>query len=395
MITLNDIKIISEDAKSYYKILHSYPELGFEEYKTSDFIVSKLEEFNLEIIKNVAKTGVIGVIRGGKVNKTLMLRADIDGLSLTEESGLEYASKNEGRMHACGHDAHVAMLLGAAKYLSENRHLVKGNVKFVFQPAEEGPSPGGASVMIKEGVLNDVSACLAIHVSPLYKTGEVMVQKKEAMASTDFFKVEIIGKGGHGSAPHSAIDPIPALTEIMAAFNLLPSREIDPFDPCVVTIGTVNTISSSWNTIPEKIEITGTFRSFSVEVRETINKRLKEISEKISLAHRCIAVYTRKKGYMPTINDEKLAKFIFSIAKSYIPEKKVFFTTKPFTAGEDLGAYFQKVPGVLIWIGCADPNEESPVFLHNPNFKVFLETLAVGVQVHINNVLSFFESKHI
>lgn len=395
MITLNDIKIISEDAKSYYKILHSYPELGFEEYKTSDFIVSKLEEFNLEIIKNVAKTGVIGVIRGGKVNKTLMLRADIDGLSLTEESGLEYASKNEGRMHACGHDAHVAMLLGAAKYLSENRHLVKGNVKFVFQPAEEGPSPGGASVMIKEGVLNDVSACLAIHVSPLYKTGEVMVQKKEAMASTDFFKVEIIGKGGHGSAPHSAIDPIPALTEIMAAFNLLPSREIDPFDPCVVTIGTVNTISSSWNTIPEKIEITGTFRSFSVEVRETINKRLKEISEKISLAHRCIAVYTRKKGYMPTINDEKLAKFIFSIAKSYIPEKKVFFTTKPFTAGEDLGAYFQKVPGVLIWIGCADPNEENPVFLHNPNFKVFLETLAVGVQVHINNVLSFFESKHI
>lgn len=391
MVSLNDVKVVHEDIKSYYKTLHACPELGFEEYETSAFITKKLQEFGLEVTKNVAKTGVIGVIKGGEIDKTLMLRADIDGLPLKEESGLEYASKNEGKMHACGHDAHVSMLLGAAKYLSENRHLVKGTVKFVFQPAEEGPAPGGASVMIKEGVLDDVSTCLAIHVSPLYKTGEIMVQQKEAMASTDFFKVEITGKGGHGSSPHSAIDPIPALTEIMAAFNLLPSREIDPLDPCVVTIGTVNTVSSSWNIIPEKIEITGTFRTFSTEVRETINKRLKEISGNIAAAHRCTAVYTRGKGYMPTINNDTIVEFVVSTAKRYLCKDKIFLETKPFTGGEDVGAYFKKVPGALIWLGCANPNKESPVSLHNPRFKVDLEALAVGVQVHVNNVISFFE----
>lgn len=391
MISLNDVKVIHEDIKSYYKILHSCPELGFEEYTTSAFIAKKLEEFGLEVTKNVAKTGVIGVLKGGEIGKTLMLRADMDGLPIKEESGLSYASKNECKMHACGHDAHVSILLGAAKYLAENRHLVKGTVKFVFQPAEEGPAPGGASLMIQEGVLTDVNACFAIHVSPFYKTGEIMVQQKEAMASTDFFKVNIIGKGGHGAEPHSAIDPIPALTEIMAAYNALPAREIDPLDPCVVTIGTVNTVSSSWNVIPEEIEITGTFRTFSMEVRQTVNNRLKNICENIAIAHRCTALYTRGEGYMPTVNDENLVNFVVSTAKRYLDEDKVFLTTKPFTGGEDVGAYFKKVPGTLIWLGCSEPNEENPASLHNPRFKVDLDALAVGVQVHVNNVISFFK----
>lgn len=402
MITLEDIKPIHEDVESYFKIIHSNPELGLLEYETSDFIATKLEEFGVEVIRNVAKTGVIGIIKGEEDGKTLMLRADIDALPIEEKSGVAYASKNKGVMHACGHDAHTAMLLGAAKYLSENRHLIKGKVKFLFQPAEEGeapgteplgPAPGGAYYVVEEGHLKDVDACLAIHVTPLIKTGELMIHQKEAMASTDMFTVIITGKGSHGSAPESGIDPIPAVIEIMAAFNMLPARELCPLDPCVVTIGTINTISSSWNVIPEKVELTGTFRTFDPEIRETVNRRLKEISEKIADAHRCKGEYIRDIGYFPTTNDEKMVEFVVNSAKMCLGDENVILSKKPFTSGEDVGEYFKVVPGAIMWLGCANADDKCPAFLHNPKFILDIETLDIGVMLHVNNVIEFLNKK--
>lgn len=391
MISLNQLSHLENDIKGYYKRLHTHPELGFEEVKTSAFIAKKLEEFGLDVTKNVGRTGVVGVLKGGGSDKTIMLRADMDGLPIDEESNLKYSSTHKGRMHACGHDAHVSMLLGACKYLSENKDQVNGNVKFVFQPAEEGPAPGGASLMIGDGVLENVDACLAIHVSSRHETGQLMVQEKEAMAATDFFKIEIVGQGGHGSAPHQSIDPIPAMTSILSSINQFSSREIDPMTPCVVSIGTVNTVSSSWNIIPEKIEITGTFRTFSEDIRSYINKRIKEISETTAKSHRCSTTYTRGEGYKPTINNGSMVNHVITTAKEYIDENNIFLEPKPFTGGEDVGAYFEKVPGALIWLGCSKEVNSQTADLHNPRFTVDLDSLVFGTQVHINNVISFLK----
>ena len=256
MVSIDDVRACGEEAETCFKYLHRHPETGFEERETSKFIAQRLESYGFVKIKTgVGRTGVVADLLVEGAEKTLMLRADIDALPLQEVTGLDYASEIQGKMHACGHDAHTSMLLGAAKYLISHRGALRGNVRFVFQPAEEGPMPGGAELMIKDGVLEGVNACLAAHVSPLYPVGAIMVQAKESMASTDKFTVTIQGRGGHGAMPHAAIDPTPALAELLSALNLLPARELDPLDACVVTVGTVNTVSSAWNVIPGVIEL--------------------------------------------------------------------------------------------------------------------------------------------
>ncbi|MDR3264641.1 MAG: amidohydrolase, partial [Synergistaceae bacterium] len=223
MVSIEDLRGLKDEVEGCFKHLHRIPELGFEERETGAFIAEKLKAYGFDSVRTgVGGTGVIADIVTDPKAKTLMLRADMDCLPLQEVTGLEYASLTDGRMHACGHDAHVSMLLGAANYLSSHRSGLRGNVRFVFQPAEEGPIPGGAVKLIEEGVLNGVSACLTAHVSPLLPVGQVMLQSREAMASTDKFMILINGRGGHGAMPQAAIDPTPALSELLAAINLLP-----------------------------------------------------------------------------------------------------------------------------------------------------------------------------
>jgi amidohydrolase len=396
LVSIDEVRACAEEAESCFKCLHRRPETGLEEHETSKFIAQRLESYGIEKIRTgVGGTGVVADLSGtagsGKTAKMLMLRADMDALPLQEVTGLDYASEIPGKMHACGHDAHVSMLLGAAKFLSSHRDRLCSSVRFVFQPAEEGPIPGGAVKMIEDGVLEGVDACLAAHVSPMYPVGTVMVQAKEAMASTDKFTVVIRGRGGHGAMPHAAIDPTPALSEFLAAANLLPARELDPLDACVVTVGTVNTVSSAWNVIPGVVELSGTFRTFSPDVRETVSRRIGELAEGISAAHRCKGEYIREKGYEPTVNDPAVVDFVLRIAGEALGKEHAEFYAKPFMTGEDAGAYFRKVPGALIWIGCTDAKDLRPDIpnLHNPAFKVDLKTLPVGVAVHVNNALSW------
>ena len=392
MTILDQVRSVRDEVLSCYESLHQIPELGFEEMETSAFIAAKLRQYGLESIRTgVAQTGVVADLRvkGGPGTKTLMLRADIDALPLDECTGLSFASKHPGKAHSCGHDAHMSMLLGAAKYLSSHRELLHGSLRFVFQPAEEGPVPGGAFRMIEEGVLEGVDACLVMHVSPLFPTGTVMVQNREAMAATDKFHIEIVGKGGHGAMPQSAIDPIPPLAELLAAINQLPSRELDPLDPCVITVGTVNTVSSAWNVIPGKVEIAGTFRTFSPETRTLVARRLGELSQGICAAHRCSGTFTRVEGWQSTINDEGMVSFALETAARLLGEGKAIRQAAPFMTGEDAGAYFRKVPGALIWLGCSPEGAIDPPNLHNPAFKPDTAALAIGVAVHVNNALAF------
>lgn len=400
MVRISDIEYIMPYVEKYYMDLHRNPELGLMEYHTSEYISQRLSSFGLEVIRGVARTGVIGVLKGEKPGKTLVLRADMDALPIQEESGLAYASEIDGVMHACGHDAHVAMLLGTAKYMSENRQSIKGTIKFLFQPAEEdfapetvplGDYPGGAYYVVREGHLDNADVCLAIHVNPMIKTGQILVHSREAMASTDLFRIELIGVGGHGSAPENAIDPIPALGEILVALNMLPAREFSPFSPVVLSVGTVNTISSAWNAIPERIEISGTFRTYDEEIRNKINSRIKETAEKIAEAHKCSAVYTRENGYFPTVNHPEVVNRIVEQAKEYLGKNNVITDAKPFAGGEDVGIYFSHVPGAMIFLGCSKSEEANPVDLHNPKFILDLDALGYGVMVHLNNIITFLE----
>jgi amidohydrolase len=230
-ISIDDIKTVEQDIIHFRRSIHRHPETGFEEFKTSEMVAGLLEEFGLEVIKGIGKTGVIGILKGQPQSKTIALRADMDALKIHEDVRTEYRSKVDGKMHACGHDAHTAMLLGAAKVLSTKREEIKGTVKFVFQPAEEGPAPGGGSLIMASGHLDDVDAVFAIHVNPIFETGQIGICKKEAMASTDFFEIELIGKGGHAAKPHTSIDPIIMAGQMLCAFQNIIREKSIPSSP--------------------------------------------------------------------------------------------------------------------------------------------------------------------
>lgn len=218
---------------------HQYPEIGFEEERTSKIVANLLKDWGIEVKTNVAKTGVVGLIEGrGEGNKTVALRADMDALPMQEENEVSYKSKVDGRMHACGHDGHTAMLLGAAKVLSSNREYINGNVKLIFQPAEEGPGTGGALPMIKEGVLDDVDAIFGLHLSTTIPTGQLGINMGPGMASTDVFEITMIGKGGHAGYPHEAVDAIAMGIRVFTEIQYMVSRHVDPMEPLVVSIGT-------------------------------------------------------------------------------------------------------------------------------------------------------------
>lgn len=279
MISINEIKKYEKEIIDIRRDIHMHPETGFEEVRTSEKVAKLLEEYGIEVIRNIAKTGVVGILKGTGEGKTIALRADMDALNMPEECELEYKSKIDGKMHGCGHDTHTAMLLGAAKALSENRDKINGTVKFVFQPAEEGPKPGGGTLVMESGILDDVDAIYAIHVNPLFETGMIAIYQNEAMASTDFFRIVLKGKGTHASAPHTGIDPIVMSSQVISAFQNIISRELDPVDPAVISVCTING-GSTFNVIPEDVTLTGTVRTLNEEVREKVFDRMEKHSEK-------------------------------------------------------------------------------------------------------------------
>ena len=347
--------------------IHMYPEDGFSEFTTSKIIIEELEKLGIKVQKNVAKTGVVGLIEGKYPGKTVLLRADMDALKIQEQADVEYKSKIDGMMHACGHDGHVAGLLGAAMILNELKDNLHGNVKLVYQPAEE--RDGGALPMIEEGVLENpkVDAAFAAHLWGYLNEGEVHLKEGPMMASPDIFNIKVIGKGGHGAVPQEAIDPIVITCQIVNSLQTIVSRKINPLDPVVITCGRIQG-GDCHNVIPNEVELEGTIRTFNEETRNWVPKVMEDLIRGITTSQGAAYEFKYEPKYPALINDKYMTSFAKESLKKVVGEENVFDLKEPNMGGEDFAYFAQKVPSAFIFVGIAN-NKIEPVIHHNPYFK--------------------------
>ena len=347
--------------------IHMYPEDGFSEFTTSKIIIEELEKLGIKVQKNVAKTGVVGLIEGKYPGKTVLLRADMDALKIQEQADVEYKSKIDGMMHACGYDGHVAGLLGAAMILNELKDNLHGNVKLVFQPAEE--RDGGALPMIEEGVLENpkVDAAFAAHLWGYLNEGEVHLKEGPMMASPDIFNIKVIGKGGHGAVPQESIDPIVITCQIVNSLQTIVSRKINPLDPVVITCGRIQG-GDCHNVIPNEVELEGTIRTFNEETRNWVPKVMEDLIRGITTSQGAAYEFKYEPKYPALINDKYMTSFAKESLKKVVGEENVFDLKEPNMGGEDFAYFAQKVPSAFIFVGIAN-NKSEPVIHHNPYFK--------------------------
>ncbi|QGU94591.1 amidohydrolase [Clostridium bovifaecis] len=369
---------------------HKYPELGFQEYRTSKIISSYLEECGLEVKEGIAKTGVTALLKGGEPGRTILLRSDMDALPISEENDIPYKSVNKGVMHACGHDGHMAMLLIAAKILAKHKKEIKGNVKFAFQPNEED---AGAEIMISEGILENptVDAALGIHLWSPIETGKIGIVSGPIMASSYYFKLIIHGKGGHGGAPHLSINPINCAINIMQAAQNMQTNEMDALKPTVITFCRVN-CGSSPIIIPEKIEIEGSIRCLHNGTEE-VQKRFEEIIKNICNLHRTTYDLEFKCGNILLNNDYEMTELVKKAGAEVVKNKNILDSEISVMLGEDFAEFAARVPSAFYFIGIANRDKETDFPHHHPHFNIDEDALSIGVEMHIRAVLEYLNNR--
>ncbi len=363
---------------------HENPELSGEEIRTSERVYEELKKVNIEV-KRMGKTGVLGILKGSKSGKTVALRADMDALSIQEANDIPYKSKNKGVMHACGHDGHTAMLLGAAKLLSQMKEIIKGTIKFIFQPAEEIAK--GANMMIEEGALEGVDAILGIHLWADLAVGKVSLESGPRMASATLFKITIKGKGGHGSLPHQGIDAIMAASAVAMNLQSIVSREINPMDSAVVTIGKING-GDRFNILCDKVTLEGTTRCFNNQIGDTLPAIMERIVRKTAEAYRAKGELEYTILTPPLINDINLSNISSqALIKNY--GEKAIVKLERTMAGEDFAFYSQKVPIVFAFVGARNENKSAKYPHHNRNFNIDEDALVIGTSLYSQFALDF------
>lgn len=349
--------------------LHENPELGFEEVATAQYIADYLAGLGLEVTRQVAKTGVVALIRGAWPGKTVAIRADMDALPIQELNEVPYKSKNPGKMHACGHDAHVAAAIGAARILWELRDQINGNVKFIFQPAEE--APGGAEPMIAAGVLENptVDAIIGGHVWGGLESGIIEVMSGPTMASSDIIRLKIIGKGGHAAQPHTTIDPIVIASEIVGALQKLVSRQTDPFESVVISICSFHA-GDVFNVIPHSAYLEGAVRTLNNELRQELPQKIEKIIKGITEPYGATYELDYYLGYPVTVNDPGVTETVRRAAISVLGADKVRVAARASMGGEDYAYFLNKVPGTYIRIGTRNPEKGICQEMHHPRFDI-------------------------
>jgi amidohydrolase len=354
--------------------IHAHPELGFEEGRTSDLVAAKLQEFGCEVHRGLAKTGVVGTLRRGNAPRSIGLRADMDALPIQERNAFAHRSTHDGKMHACGHDGHTTMLLGAAKYLAETRNF-EGAVHFIFQPAEEGQ--GGGRVMVEEGLFDQFpcDAVFALHNKPGLPLGQMATRPGPLLASSDAWDIRVEGRGSHAAYPHLGVDPFVIGAQIVLALQAIVSRNVDPIESAVVSVGTMKG-GTTYNVIPDVLQIGGTVRTFRPELRDLVERRMGEISSGIAAAHGATATLDYRRRYPPTVNHADEAAFAADVAAEICGADKVSRSYPPGMGAEDFSYMLNARPGAMLWLG--NGPGEGGCLLHNPNYDFNDDALPIG-----------------
>ncbi|MCA1491181.1 M20 aminoacylase family protein [Sinorhizobium alkalisoli] len=354
--------------------LHAHPELGLEEKRTSAFIARHLETLGYHVTTGLAKTGVVGTLTNGTGSRSIGIRADIDALPIHEETGLDYASRTPGLMHACGHDGHTAMLLGAARALAERRNF-DGTVHLIFQPAEE--NFGGARIMVEEGLFEKFpcDAIFALHNEPALPFGQFALREGPVMAAVDEARITVHGRGGHGAEPQETADPIVCGASIVMALQSIVSRNIHPMDPAVITVGAFHGGSAS-NIIPERAEMVVGIRSFDAAVRDELERRIRTIAEAQAESYGMRATIDYERSYDATINHKKETDFVRDLAFRFAGVDKVIDLARPYMGSEDFAYMLKERPGTYFYLGAKATGEEKP--LHHPGYDFNDGLLPIG-----------------
>lgn len=390
-----EIEKVKEQLISIRRQIHQNPELSNREFETSKLVAEHLKKLGLKVKTDIAHTGVVGLLKGTQSGPTVALRADMDALPIEELNDIPYKSKRKGVMHACGHDVHTTIGLGTAIILSKIRNKIKGNIKFIFQPAEEGAPPGeegGANLMIKEGVLENpkVSAIFGLHVFPLINVGTIGYKPKAFMAQANRFEIEIIGKKTHGAAPHLGVDPIVIASEVVLAFQTIPSRQIDAREPVVLSIGIIEG-GNRFNIIADKVKLIGTVRVFNPKTNQEVRSRMEKIVKGITQSYGAHYTFKYDEGAPPVYNDPDLVKESVSVIKKLIGSRNVILL-KPQMFAEDFSYYALKVPAFFYFLGVRNEAKGIIHMLHTPNFNVDEECIPIGVKLMCHLLLNYLEN---
>lgn len=387
--TENLIRDVHDEVIRWRRHIHANPDLSFQEKPTADFIARELANLPALTISRPLENSVVAVLQGEKPGPMWALRADIDALPLQEESGEAFSSTKPGVMHACGHDAHTAMLMGAAKVLCHLRSQLCGSIKFIFQPAEEVP-PGGARELVEKGVVDDVEKIFGLHVFPTSPTGNITLKEGVYVASSDNFDITIFGRGGHGSMPQFCIDPVVIGAEVVTALQNVVARNLDPINAPVLTIATFQA-GDSYNVIPDSARLAGTVRTHNQQVREQVPQLVQRIVEGVVSAHGARCEIRWQQGYAVGNNHADTNAIAKAAIAAHFEEGTLQLADRALFGSEDFSSYQEKVPGTFLFIGCGNEEKGAVWNVHNPHFRIDEAALAVGVKTHVALVSPLFE----
>ena len=383
--------------QSMRRDFHVHPELGFHEVRTGGIVAKELEALGLEVTKGVGKTGVVGLLEGSKPGPTILLRFDMDALPIVEETGAQYASQNQGVMHACGHDGHTAMGLTVAKILQNHRDELNGTIKFCFQPSEEGfngEEVGGNQMMIRDGVLEGpkVERTLTMHLWNEQPVGWIGVGKGPVMAGAELFTVKLTGKGGHGAVPHLTIDPIVAASQIVTALQSITSRNVAPLASAVVSVTTVHS-GTAFNVIPQDAELTGTIRTFDLDVRKKVLERFEQITRGVGEAMGCQVEIDVKRVTPAVINDDTVSEKVQRTAQGLLSDSTIDTSPYMTMGAEDMAFMQEKVPGCYFFVGSNNKEKHLDYGHHHPKFDFDEEALVRGTALMAAAAMDVLKSK--
>ncbi len=381
MPVISRIEEFHDELTTWRRDIHAHPELGFQEQRTSDLVAAKLAEFGIEVHRGVGKTGVVGVLRVGNSHRSIGLRADMDALPILEANRFDHRSRHDGRMHACGHDGHTTMLLGAARYLAETRQF-DGTITFIFQPAEEGL--GGADAMIKDGLFErfPCDAVFGMHNRPGLAVGRFQIRSGAMMAGGAIFDIAVAGKGAHGARPESGIDPVLVAAHIATALQSIVARNVKPTDTAVVSVTQIHG-GDAYNVIPQSAVMRGTVRTFSAATMTLIEENMRRIASGVAAGFGATAALDFRRMFLPLVNDAAETAFIADRAAEVVGEANVNRNANVVMASEDFSFMLERKPGAYIQIGNGDGDAEGACEVHNPSYDFNDAALPYGATLFV------------